>query len=52
MGEERKINIENQDIERVYKTKFLGVVIDNKLNWCFHVYYIANRISKDIGIIV
>ena len=52
MGEESKISIENRDIERVYKTKFLGVVIDSKLNWRCHIDYIANRISKNIGIIV
>ena len=52
VGEEPKISIENRDIERVYKTKFLGVVIDSKLNWRFHTDYIANRISKNIGIIV
>ena len=28
VGEEHKIAIENRDIERIYKTKFLGVVID------------------------
>ena len=42
----------NRDIEHVYKTKFLGVVIDSKLNWRFHIDYIANRIWKNIGIIV
>ena len=48
VGEEPKISIENRDIERVYKTKFLGVVIDSKLNWRYHIdyIYIANRISK------
>ena len=52
VGEEPEISIEHWDIERVYKTKFLGVVIDNKLNWRYHIDYIAKRISKDIGIIV
>ena len=52
VGEEPKINTENRDIEFVYKTKFLGVVTDSKLNWRYHISYIANRISKNIGIIV
>ena len=52
VGEEHKISIENRDIERVYKTKFLGVVIDSKLNWRYHIDYIAYMISKNIGIIV
>ena len=38
---EPKISIENRDIERVYKTKFLGVVIDSKLNWRYHIDYMA-----------
>ena len=29
VGEEPKISIEIRDIERVYKTKFLDVVIDS-----------------------
>ena len=32
-------------------TKFLGVIIDEKLNWSDHIRYIKNRISKSIGII-
>ena len=52
VDEEPKISIENRDIERVYKTKFLGVVIDSKLNWRYHIDYISNRISKNSGIIV
>ena len=52
VSEELKISIENRDVERVYKTELLGVVIDNKLNWRYHIDYIANRIYKTIGIIV
>ena len=44
VGEEPKISIENRDIERVCKTKFLGVVIHSTLNWRYHIDYIANRI--------
>ena len=52
VGEEPKISIENRDTEQVYKTKFLGVVIDSKLNWRYPIDYIANRISKNFGIVV
>ena len=52
VDEEPTISTENQDIQRVYKTKFLGVGIDSKLNWRYHIDYIANKISKNIGIIV
>ncbi len=37
--------------ETVNKTKFLGVLIDNKLSWKDHIYYICNKIAKGIGII-
>ena len=50
--EEPKISIENRDIARVYKTKFLCVIIDIKLSWRYHIDYMANGISKNIGIIV
>ena len=32
-------------------TKFLGVFIDNKMNWSAHIHYIKNEISKSIGIL-
>ena len=45
----------NNDIPVVdYKnnTKFLGVIIDNKLNWAAHILYIKSKISKSIGILL
>ena len=32
-------------------TKFLGVIIDNKLRWSDHITYTKNKIAKSIGII-
>ena len=32
-------------------TKFIGVIIDNKLRWSDHINYIKNKLSKSIGII-
>ena len=52
MGEEPKISIETRNTEHVYKRKFMGVVIDSKMNWRSHIDFIANRIFKNIGIIV
>ena len=31
--------------------KFLGVIIDSKLNWIPHITYVKNKISEGIGII-
>ena len=39
-------------INQVDKAKFLGVIIDNKLNWSYHTKYISQKISKGIGIII
>ena len=47
-----KITIDGHEIDQVVKTKFLGVVIDNKLNWKEHVSLISGKISRSIGIII
>ena len=38
-------------ITEVNETEFLGVIIDNNLNWSAHIRYIKNKIDKSIGII-
>ena len=43
--------IDNVKIERETVTKFLGVLIDENLNWKSHIDYIVNKISKTIGIL-
>jgi len=45
------ICINNVNLERVKYVKFLGVLIDEKLNWKEHVNYIKTKVSKGIGII-
>ena len=47
-----KISIRNNAIDEVKSTKFLGVIIDDKLNWTEHIQYIKNEISKSIGILI
>ena len=46
-----KLKICNVDIERVSETKFLGVVIDQKLTWKQHIEYIKGKISKSLAIL-
>jgi hypothetical protein len=43
------VSIDGQAVERVEYTKFLGVFIDEKLNWKKHIEHIASKISKGIG---
>ena len=44
-----EISIQNAKINLVYTTKFLGVLIDNKLNWKDHIDLIKTKLSKNIG---
>ena len=37
-------------VECATKTKFLGVIIDNKLKWNDHITYVKSKISKTIGL--
>ena len=45
------ISLNSVPIEQVNHTKFLGVVIDNKLDWSNHIFYINAKIVKGVGII-
>ena len=46
-----KLCINNVTIHQVDDTKFLGVIIDDDLNWSNHMSYINSKIAKEIGII-
>jgi exonuclease III len=46
----KSVYINNVKIECVNKTKFLGVILDSKLNWNFHVKHITSKLSKCVGI--
>ena len=45
----RQIIIENNVLEQVNYSKFLGVYIDQHLMWKTHVNFIAAKISKSVG---
>ena len=47
-----KLEIEGEEISEVSKTKFLGVIIDNKLKWQHLIMYISSKISKGLGVIL
>ena len=46
------IKIDGTNIERVDDTKFLGVYIDEKLNWKKHISYLSGKVSRGMGILV
>ena len=39
-------------IERVFVTKFLGVLIDSQLNWKKHIEFTCTKLSKFIGVLI
>ena len=47
-----KIALGKSRIKQVPFTKFLGVIIDDKLNFDNHISYIKNKISKGLGILI
>ena len=47
-----KISIlDNQNIVKVKETNFLGVILDENLNWKSEISHAANKVAKSIGII-
>ena len=47
-----KLFIDGQAIDEVQKTKFLGIIIDNKLTWKWHIDHTAGKMSRGIGMII
>ena len=45
------ISIDDQHIDRAKETVFLGVILDENLNWKSQISHIATKVSKSIGII-
>ena len=46
------IKINDHVIIEVHKTKLLGVIIDNTINWKDHVSYIAGKVSRGFGMMI
>ena len=46
-----EMNIGDKLIEEKSETTFLGIEIDNKLNWKAHIKHLCNKISKIIAIL-
>ena len=40
-----EISIRDNEIPRVFNTKFLGIIIDDQLKWLDHIQYIKNKVS-------
>ena len=46
------IQINGSNIEFVENCMFLGITINNKLNWNSHINKVTNKISKTVGIYI
>ena len=44
------IIMDNQILTKVNSIKYLGIIVDHKLNWLNHITYVRAKISKGIGI--
>ena len=42
------LRIDNQKIDETSTTKFLGVYIDNKLNWKTNTSYIGGKLQEEL----
>ena len=45
------VTLHNEAIQRVTKAKFLGVIVNQHLNWKDHISMVSHKISKSCGII-
>ena len=45
------IKIDGNNIQQVNKTKFLGIIIEQHLNWATHISHICNIIARNVGIL-
>ena len=49
--QEISLKVKDNIITETSESKFLGVIVDNKLSWASHIKYISNKISKSSSII-
>lgn len=45
------VSLNGKNIKPVDKVKYLGVYIDDKLSWKYHINHLANILSRNVGIL-
>ena len=46
-----QISIDKQNVVEVKETNFLGVILDENLNWKSEISHVASKVAKSIGIV-
>ena len=46
------LQIDGEAIAEVFKSKFLGVIIDNKLSWKDHIFFVCRKVARGIGVLI
>ena len=46
-----KVYIDGEEMIKVTSTRFLGILIDEKLTWKEHISFVCNKVTKSLGII-
>ena len=46
------LKIDGEIIAEVTSSKFLGVIIDDKLNWKDHVSFVCRKVARGLGVII
>ena len=49
--DEVNVYVNGMPIERVHENKFLGVIIDENINWKSHIKYIQTKVSRNISVL-
>ena len=47
----KPLNFNNKNIEHVTEARFLGVIVDDKLNWSHHIKTVVSKMSRYVGIL-
>ena len=51
MNNNNELFIHNNVIAKVHSSKFLGIIVDEKLKWLKHINAVANKVSKSLDVI-
>lgn len=46
-----RISIGGNEMDQVSSTRFLGVLVDEKLCWNDHIHFVCSQVVKSVGII-